>query len=296
MCFHNEAWTVLLRGVYSIINRSPPELLEEILLVDDFSDFDYLLEPLDFYLKENFGNKVRVLRNKKREGLIRSRLFGAREAVGEALVFLDSHIEATIGWLEPLLDMIKRDERNVVTPMIDIIDKQTFEYKYTISSRVSVGGFDWNMQFTWHGLPEAEYKRRKSDHDPVRSPTMAGGLFAISKHYFEELGTYDGQMDIWGGENLEISFRVWMCGGNLLTVPCSHVGHVFRERSPYKWLPGVDVVRKNSVRVAEVWLDDYKNIYYERLNNKLVSWAFFQIEYELIMNFIKILIILMQLS
>jgi polypeptide N-acetylgalactosaminyltransferase len=166
--------------------------------------------------------------------------------------------------------MIKRDEKNVVTPMIDIIDKQTFEYKYTISSRVSVGGFDWNMQFTWHGLPESEYKKRKSDHDPVRSPTMAGGLFAISKRYFEELGTYDAQMDIWGGENLEISFRIWMCGGNLLTVPCSHVGHVFRERSPYKWLPGVDVVRKNSVRVAEVWMDDFKNIYYERLNNILV--------------------------
>lgn len=155
---------------------------------------DYLMEPLDLYLKENFGSKVRVLRNKKREGLIRSRLFGAREAVGGVLIFLDSHIEATIGWLEPLLNAIKADETNVVTPMIDIIDKQTFEYKYSTSTRVSVGGFDWNMQFTWHGLPDREYKKRKSDHDPVRSPTMAGGLFAISKNYFEKLGTYDAQM------------------------------------------------------------------------------------------------------
>ena len=65
--------------------------------------------------------------------------------------------------------------------------------------------------------------------------------------------------------------QVWMCGGTLEIIPCSHVGHIFRKRSPYSWKSGVNVVKKNSVRLAEVWLDDYKKYYYERYNNNLVG-------------------------
>lgn len=37
---------------------------------------------------------------------------------------------------------------------------------------------------------------------------MSGGIFAINRHYFNELGQYDKDMDLWGGENVELSLRV----------------------------------------------------------------------------------------
>ena len=90
--------------------------------------------------------------------------------------------------------------------------------------KVAVGGFNWNLIFNWHMVPYV----RDDPTQPVPSPTMAGGLFSIHRDFFETLGRYDPGFDIWGGENLELSFKTWMCGGRLEILPCSHVGHIFR--------------------------------------------------------------------
>ncbi|XP_039272003.1 polypeptide N-acetylgalactosaminyltransferase 1-like [Styela clava] len=259
--FHNEAWSTLLRTVHSIINRSPRHLLEEIVLVDDASERDFLGKKLEVYMSK-LPVTVRVVRMGKRSGLIRARLKGAAVSVGQVLTFLDAHCECTEGWLEPLLAEIVKDSSTVVCPIIDVISDDTFEFM--VGSDMTYGGFNWKLNFRWYPVPQREMDRRNNDRSlPVRTPTMAGGLFSIDRDYFEKIGTYDPGMDIWGGENLEISFRIWQCGGTLLIVTCSHVGHVFRKATPYTFPGGTGhIINKNNRRLAEVWMDDYKNFFY----------------------------------
>ena len=113
ICFHNEAWSTLLRSIHSVINRTPPHLVAEILLVDDKSNYPHLGEKLDKYIEETFTDgKVKVIRLAERSGLIRGRMAGINAARKDTvLLFLDSHIECTPGWIEPLLGRIKENPR-----------------------------------------------------------------------------------------------------------------------------------------------------------------------------------------
>ncbi|KAH9498782.1 Polypeptide N-acetylgalactosaminyltransferase 5 [Bulinus truncatus] len=256
--FCNEEWSTMLRTLHSILDRTPGHLLEEIILIDDFSTLDYLHLPLEVYLQPI--QKVRLFRSSRRLGLIEARNLGSRLATAEVIIFLDSHIECFTGWIEPLLWPIKNSETAVVFPIIPLIDKHTFGVH--LSDLVPLGSLSLNsLQFTW--LPEGERPSNRKELY-VDSPTMPGGLYAVSRSWFTRLGAYDPQLVGWGGENIEMSLKTWMCGGTLKTTPCSRVAHVYRDMSPVSWPNHQAVTRRNSYRVAEVWMDSYKHYFYER--------------------------------
>ena len=134
---------------------------------------DHLKEPLDDY----FANypKVKILRGESREGLIKARIRGTLAAKAPTLTFLDSHIECTEGWLEPLLDRIAKDPTTAPCPIIEMINDSTFEYKpHNDLAKMQVGGFDWKLNFNWHVMDLKLRKLRNDSSEPVKSPTMAG--------------------------------------------------------------------------------------------------------------------------
>lgn len=251
ICYYNEAPSTLLRTIYSVLKRSPIDLIEEIIIVDDYSEIPYHIDRMLSYV--NFP-LLKMIRTKKREGLIRARLVGAQQATGKILIFLDSHVEANVGWLEPLLEMVESNNMTIACPMIDLINPETMIYS---SSPMVKGGLDWRLQFKWDSVPSHKLKTYDDFVKPIEAPTMAGGLFAIDKEFFYSIGSYDAGMDLWGGENVELALRTWMCGGQVLILPCSRLGHIFRKRRPYGPDPGKpDSLLYNLHRTARVWLDE----------------------------------------
>lgn len=295
--FHNEGLTTLVRTAHSVLLRSPRKLIKEVILLDDYSDKENLKGELEKYIKDNFGEykggdvpnysesrgntgenlyensgKVRLIRNAERQGLIRSRTRGAESATGDVIVFLDAHCEVNQNWLPPLLAPIANNRKTLSVPLIDGIDSNNFAYRpvYAKSDEHFRGIWEWGMLYKEIGVNMREHLKTHRVSEPYDSPTHAGGLFAIDRQFFADLGYYDPGLLIWGGENFELSFKVWQCGGRLQWVPCSRVGHIYRPFMPYTFGSLANqrkgpLVLTNYKRVIEVWFDDeYKEYFYTR--------------------------------
>lgn len=258
---YNEPLSPLLRSIYSVLNRTPPQLLREIIIVDDGSDVDapWLAPGGEFETHLGSLPKVKLARLRGRNGLMRARNVGIALATAETFVVLDSHIEVNTGWLEPLMGRIAEGKaegvQRVVVPAIDSIHADNFKYT---AGGIDILGHSWTLGQTGVYRPHSVVGTA-----PMRSPIMAGGLLAFDREWFNELGYYDPLMRLWGGEESEISFRIWQCGGTLECVPCSRVGHIFRSSEHWQGqvykVPGEEVTR-NKLRASMVWMDEYQEL------------------------------------
>ena len=68
----------------------------------------------------------------------------------------------------------------------------------------------------------------EDDTTPYKVPTLAGGVIAVHSKWFRHLGGYNFPLEFWGGDNMELGFRAWLCGSGAFTHPCSIVGHVYK--------------------------------------------------------------------
>ncbi|XP_062239364.1 probable polypeptide N-acetylgalactosaminyltransferase 8 [Platichthys flesus] len=255
LIYLDEALSILKRAIRSIIDKTPAHLLKEIILVDDHSSNEDIKEKLDDYvtlINEERPGLVKKVRHSEQLGLTQARLSGWKSAVGDVVAIFDAHIEVHVEWAEPLLARIKEDRTIIVTPVFDRVNFDDL----TLTPYVSAAdAFDWALWCMYESF-RPEWYELKDDTLPAKSPSVMGILVADRK-FFGEIGSLDGGMKIYGGENVELGIRVWLCGGSVEVIPCSKIAHIERASKPY--LPDLSVMMKrNALRVAEVWLDEYK--------------------------------------
>ncbi|XP_028812363.1 polypeptide N-acetylgalactosaminyltransferase 18-like [Denticeps clupeoides] len=261
--FVNEALSVILRSVHSAMSRTPSHLLKEIILVDDNSSNDELKEKLQEFVGETNAQQpglLKLVRHSKQEGLIRSRVSGWRAASAPVVALFDAHVEFNIGWAEPILQRIKDDRTRIISPSFDNIKYDTFEIEeYPLSAQ----GFDWELWCRYLNPPKSWWSK-SNNTAPIRSPALIG-CFVVDRQYFEEIGLLDEGMEVYGGENVELGVRVWQCGGSVEVLPCARIAHIERAHKPYTEDLSAHV-RRNALRVAEVWMDEFKNHVYMAWN------------------------------
>ena len=76
-------------------------------------------------------------------------------------------------------------------------------------------------------LPDHQQLAVMDHGESFTSITLVGCVITARADYFKSLGGFDRGMKVWGGENIELAFKAWMCGGSVETITCSRYVNIY---------------------------------------------------------------------
>jgi polypeptide N-acetylgalactosaminyltransferase len=203
------------RTILSVYAATPPEVLHEIIVVDDNSspplESLFHFDPADY--------KLKFVRSNVTLGLIDAKHQGAEASSGDIIVFFDCHVKPALGYWVPFVREIADNPKRVVVPAITALNVDTWVESNRPQDQKGGSSkcyLTFDVDFKWVG-----------DETPW-VPIMSGGLLAIGREWFFKIGGHDQAMKGWGGENIDLSLRIWRCGGEIVAATKSFVGHMWR--------------------------------------------------------------------
>jgi GT2 family glycosyltransferase len=246
-----EKWEHMEGTLRSLVHFTPDELVEEYLFISDGNP-----DSREAALK-SISPKVNVLALPSRQGLIRAKTQGVEMAKAPVLLFLEAHCIVNRDWLPPLLDRVRTNPRVLAMPSLDIIPPHDFHQYY--KGTTAHWRFEWNLNLVNVNPGGA----LRESAQPIMTPGTSGGIFAMRKDWFQHLGLFDTGMLEWGGDHVELTMKVWRCGGRIEIIPCSRVGHLFRQPAERPYDVEVMQVVRNYARLAQIWYKDHLDIFYK---------------------------------
>ncbi|KAK2193683.1 hypothetical protein NP493_8g05002 [Ridgeia piscesae] len=193
-----------------------------------------------------------------------NKTYGDLSELPPASVVMSFHThEDLVEILHTLHSLVQRSPARLLREIVIVDDHSyngTWTYKHGSGMYKTFWTWDFVVGFTLIS-PKARAKIPNKT-DAIPNPVNMG-TFAISKSFFVEIGEYDDDMLGWGGDNVELSLRVWLFGGRIVKVPCSRMAHLEKEgyrdyRNNWHWQ-----TMANFRRVVDLWGDDYKQTFFD---------------------------------
>jgi hypothetical protein len=220
----------IISSISSIVMNSGG-YLANIIVVDDLSFHAVDSWPEWLQLDASVREKVAILRPMTTLGNAGAKHFAVKSLTDRMeishLLFMDAPAVVSDGWLVPLMDTLQKHPKAIAYPAIDVLTEDGF-----IESDNLVGAFDWALNFIWEPvnrdrLPLSSIQGSGRD-TPLPSPATPG-IFAMEKRFYDEIGGFDSALRLWGQDNVELSLRVWMCGGEIIKQPCSRAAQRYKN-------------------------------------------------------------------
>eukprot|EP00439_Symbiodinium_sp_Y106_P046663 s1406_g5.t4 len=208
-----EKWEHMEGTMKAILHFTPDELVDEYIWISDGNADTMLVLCFGFEgLKEKelkaLSSKVRVFAFPERQGLMLAKMKGVEMATAPVIVFLEAHVIPNKHWLQHILHRVVVNPKALAMPTLDQIPQE-----------------NWHL---YHPMPPGHWRYenpgnviRNDKPDPYDSPGTSGGIFAMRRDWFQQLGLFDAGMREWGGDHMELTMKVWRCGGRIEIVPCS---------------------------------------------------------------------------
>lgn len=201
-----------LRDTIETIEKNTKEK-HEVIVVSSSPEDDSFAEELGARIIEYEG----IFMNGEAKNI------GAKNAVGDVLVFLDAHVWLPEGW-EEVARYAMYDDVGIATSALYVVEQKDGK---PVHLKDAVGYFPActkDLDFAWARPPGPLDK-------PYEVQFAVGCFQAIEKKKFESLGI--GFVPYWGYEDREISCRFFRLGYKIVLLPNIKVGHYFKTVTSY---------------------------------------------------------------
>lgn len=166
---------------------------------------------------------VRIIKNPSNEGFAEGYNLALKQVKEEFLVLLNSDIEVTPGWIEPIMQLFMNfPEVAAVQPKIlDFYNRKSFEYAGAAGGWIDRYGYPFSKGRIFDVLEEDNLQ-----YDKPESIFWASGAALFIRHSaFDAVGGFDPYFFA-HQEEIDLCWRLQLAGHRIMSCPASCIYHI----------------------------------------------------------------------